>query len=195
MKKTCLLLLVFVLFFSSLNLSAEDKMSYRDHKLFGAGISLGYLGTGYLGSRSIGVPPLSAYYEMGVHDYITAGPYLGFARWSYRYAGWGDYRYSWTFINVGARGSFHLTGFLNEIFSLEMDEEKIDWYVTLFAGMEFGRYSSSSDWAESTYSNTSRFFIGPSTGLRYYISDNMAIFAEGGYGAYGAFTFGVSLRR
>jgi hypothetical protein len=110
MKKIYLLSFVFVLFFSSLNLNAQDKMSYQDHKLFGAGISLGYLGTGYLGTRSMGIPPLSAYYEMGVHDYITAGPYLGFARWSYRWTG--DYRYSWTFINVGARGSFHLTGFL-----------------------------------------------------------------------------------
>ncbi len=192
MKKTYLLLLVFVLFFSTLNLSAEDKMSYQDHKLFGAGISLGYLGSTFTGTRSMAIPPLSAYYEMGVHDYITAGPYLGFARWSYRWTG--DFRYSWTFINVGARGSFHLTGFLNEIFSLEMDEEKIDWYFTLFAGMEFRRYSSTSDWTEGTYSNTSRFFIGPTTGLRYYISDNMAIFAEGGYSAFGAFTFGVSFK-
>ncbi len=196
MKKACLLTLAFVffLFFSFPEIKAEDKMIYRDHNLLGGGISLGYLGTGFMGTRSIGVPPLSAYYETGVHDFITAGPYLGFARWSYRYAV-ADYRYSWTFINAGGRGSFHLTGFLNEVFDMGMDEEKIDWYVTLFVGMEFRRYSSSGDWVGSTYGNTSRFFIGPSTGVRYYISDNMAIFAEGGYSAFGAFTFGVSFRR
>jgi hypothetical protein len=75
-----------------------------------------------------------------------------------------------------------------------MDEDKFDWYVSLFVGMEFRRYSSTSEWAESTYGNTTNFFIGPSTGLRYYISDNTAIFAEGGYSAFGAFTFGVSFK-
>ncbi len=193
MKKTNLLLLVFALFFSSLNLSAEDKMSYRDHNILGVGISLGYYSYGYLGTRSVGIPPLSAYYELGVQDYITAGPFLGFARWSYSYATAAS-RYSWTFVNVGARGSFHLTGLMNDILGMEINEEKIDWYITLLAGMEFRNYSSDTGWAEGTYDNTSRFFIGPSTGVRYYFSDSFAVFAEGGYGALGALTFGVSIK-
>ncbi|MFW5821526.1 MAG: hypothetical protein ACOCWA_09555 [Bacteroidota bacterium] len=197
MKKICVLSLVFVLSLFSVKLSAQedqaDKMSYKDQNLFGVGISLGYYSYGYLGSRSIGIPPLSAYYETGIHDYITAGPFLGVARWSYRYST-NDYRYSWTFINVGARGSFHITGFMNEILGLEIDEEKIDWYLTLLAGMEFRNYSSNTGFDENTYSNTSRFFIGPSTGVRYYLSDSFAIFAEGGYGALGAFTLGASFK-
>lgn len=192
MKKLKLLLVLIIITTSTLHVNAEDKISYRDHNIFGAGISLGYYSYGYLGTRSIGIPPLSAYYELGVQDYITAGPFLGFARWSYSYTT--ASQYSWTFINVGARGSFHITGFMNEILGTEINEEKIDWYITLLAGMEFRNYSSDTGWAESTYGNTSRFFIGPSTGVRYYFSDSFAVYAEGGYGALGALTFGVSLK-
>ena len=177
----------------SFTLAAQDMLSYRGLNLLGGGISLGYYSYGYMGSRSMGVPPLSAYYEMGVHEHITAGPFLGFARWSYRYSAW-DYNYSWTFITAGARGSFHATGFMNEILGTEVDEEKIDWYLTLFAGMEFRNYSHSGI-SETDYANQSRFFIGPSAGVRYYFTPSMAAYFEGGRGAFGALSFGVSFKR
>lgn len=196
MKKKFLLLLVPVLLFSTIKLSAQERMSYADQNLFGIGISLGYYSYGYLGTRSIGVPPLSAYYEKGFHDLITAGPFLGFARWSYNYSfSTVDTKYSWTFINAGVRGSLHLTGLANEVLDLEINEEKIDWYVTLLVGLEFRNFSGDTIFGEDNYANTSNFFIGPSTGVRYYFNDNIAVFAEGGYGAFGALTLGVTLKR
>ncbi len=194
MKRFFLLLLAVSIIVPSSKIAAQKK-SYQNENLIGAGISLGYYSYGFAGSRSMGVPPLSAYYEKGVHDYFTVGPFVGFARWSYSSSYAGDWKYSWTFINVGARGSFHATGFLNDILGMEMDEEKIDWYLTLLLGMEFRNYKDDYGGHGGIHSNTSNFFIGPSAGVRYYVSDNFAIFAEGGRGALGALTFGVSLRR
>ncbi len=193
MKNLLLILLLIGISVPSANLAAQDIQSYRDQNLLGGGLSLGYYSYGYMGSRTMGMPPLSAYFETGVHDHITAGPFLGFARWSYRYASL-NYNYSWTFINAGVRGSFHLTGFMNEIFGTEIDEEKIDWYFTLLAGLEFRQYSDSGN-TTLDYGNSTNFFLGPSAGVRYYITPPIAVFFEGGRGALGALTFGVSLRR
>ncbi len=193
MKKKLLVILLMFISLNSFYLASQDMFNYRGQDILGGGLSLGYYSYGFTGSRSIGIPPLSAYYELGLHDHITAGPFLGYARWSYKYAVQ-DYRYSWSFINAGARGSFHITGFMNEILGTEIDEEKIDWYLTLLAGMEFRQYS---DTGNNTlgYANQSNFFIGPSAGVRYYFSENLAVYLEGGRGAFGAVSFGVSLRR
>ena len=175
-------------------LSAQDaggSVDYSNVKLFGAGISLGYYGYGWTGSRSIGFPPLNAHFELGVHEYITVGPYVGFNRWNYRYTNW---NYSWTFIHAGLRGSFHFTGILNELLDGDIDESKLDLYVTLMSGLQLRNYSSTSPGFSDYYSNQINFFLGPVAGMRYYFTDNLAIFVEGGYGSLGALTVGLSTR-
>jgi hypothetical protein len=183
----------------SLNSSAqsETESSAQDFKgtsLLGVGISLGYYGYGYLGNRTLSLPPLNVYYELGVHEYITVGPFLGFARWSYRYNIATPYEYSWTFMQLGARGSFHLVGLFNEAFGESFDEDKFDIYVTVMSGLEIRNYSSNFDSSPYGYENSVRIFFGPVLGFRYYLGNNLALFLEGGRGSLGVATFGLSAR-
>jgi hypothetical protein len=194
MKKVALLIVLgFTLMFHqpAAGQSAGGSVDYSNVKLFGAGISLGYYGYGWAGSRSIGFPPLSAHFELGVHEYITVGPFVGFNRWNYRHPSW---NYSWTFIHAGLRGSFHFTGILNELLDGDIDESKLDLYVTLMSGLQLRNYSSTSEGFTGYYSNQIRFFLGPVAGMRYYFTDNLALFVEGGYGSLGALSIGVSTR-
>jgi hypothetical protein len=154
---------------------------------------LGYYSYGILGSRSISIPPLSAYYELGVHNRITAGPFVGFARWSYRSPDFfkSSYQYSWTYLQAGVRASYHFTGLINELLDMEIDENKLDIYLTLLGGLEYRAYSSSFD---NGVSNKIGIILGPVGGFRYYLTDNLAVFAEGGRGSFGALYLGVSAR-
>ncbi|MFO7999212.1 MAG: hypothetical protein R6U86_09560 [Bacteroidales bacterium] len=193
-KNATLLVLLTLLLASPLASSGQDTpagVDYSNVRLFGAGISLGSYGYGWAGSRSISFPPVSAYFEMGIHEYITVGPFLGFNRWNYRYTNW---NYSWTFIHGGLRGSFHYTSILNELLDGDIDESKLDLYITLMAGLQLRNYSSSSSGFGDHYDNQIRLFLGPVAGIRYYFTDNLAVFAEGGYGSLGALSFGLSVR-
>jgi hypothetical protein len=163
---------------------------FSDTRLAGAGMFLSY-SYGFLGTRSLSIPPITGYYEFGVHEYITAGPFASFARWNYRYAGW---NYSWSFFQLGGRGSFHLTSFLNDTFDGNIDEEKWDLYITMLAGLEFRGYDGGSAVDPTSYHNRTRLFLGPVAGARYYFNDNMAVFLEGGAGSLGALLLGVSAR-
>lgn len=171
--------------------SAGGTVDYSNVKIFGAGISVGSYGYGWAGTRSISIPPVSAYVEIGLHEYITAGPFVGFNRWNYRYTNWS---YAWTFIHAGLRGSFHYTGILNELIDGDIDETKLDLYVTLMGGLQLRNYSSTSAGFTDHYSNQVRVFLGPVAGARYYFADNIAVFLEGGYGSLGALTGGLSFR-
>jgi hypothetical protein len=175
--------------------SHSSGLDYKGTSLLGAGFYLGYYGYGYLGSRSLSLPPINAYYELGVHEFITVGPFFGFARWSYKYNIFTTpYEYSWTFMHLGARGSFHLVSLFNEAFGDSFDEEKIDIYVTVMSGLEFRNYSSNFDNTNTNYDNSVRIFFGPVLGFRYYLGSNLALFVEGGRGALGVANFGLSAR-
>jgi hypothetical protein len=175
--------------------SQSSRLDFKGTSLLGAGFYLGYYGYGFLGSRSLSLPPINAYYELGVHEYITVGPFIGFARWSYKYNIFTTpYEYSWTFMHLGARGSFHLVSLFNEAFDESVDEDKIDFYVTVMSGLEIRNYSSSFDSSPNNYENTVRIFFGPVLGFRYYLSNNLALFVEGGRGALGVANFGLSAR-
>lgn len=178
--------------FDQQELQLEEPVDYNGTILAGAGISLGYYNYGYLGTRSIGVPPINGFVEYGIHEFITVGAFAGFARYSYDYT-FGDY--TWTFVNFGPRGSVHITRFFNEVFDQDIDEEKIDWYVSLLAGLELRSYSSDFDGLLNDTDNDVDLILGPVTGVRYYINDNFAIYAEGGRGSFGWLTFGLSVKR
>lgn len=173
-----------------------DPGDYNDVRLAGLGISVGYYGYGLAGTRSLSIPPLNLYYEMGVHDKITVGPFLSYARWSFRYTGFGsDYRYNWSFLSVGGRGSYHATSIINEWFDAEIDENTWDIYGTLFVGLEFRSYNHTGDsFFDTDPANSVHFFIGPVLGARYYLNDRFSIYAESGRGALGVLTLGVSTR-
>ena len=196
MKKIFTLLIVFTFVYqlsaSESGLFQKDTVEstgYEGVSLLGGGLFIGYYGYGFFGTRSLSIPPFNAYYEFGVHEYVTLGPFAGMGRWDYRYI---NSDYSWTFYHLGARGSFHLTNIINEVLGGDIDEEKIDWYVSILSGLEIRNFNSQT--FPELYDNTVRIFIGPITGVRYYLGDNFAIYAEGGRGALGVLSFGVSLK-
>lgn len=171
----------------------QDKAYEEGEKVLNVGVSLGYYGYGFFGDRSGFALPLNAAFEYGFHEYISVGPYVGYARWNYEYnAGFGDTKYTWTFLAVGARGSFHYTEILNELTDGDINEEKVDLYVTLLLGMEFRSYKDDSGF--DYYDNDTAFRLGPALGVRYLLSKNVGVYLEGGRGTFGWLNFGLSAR-
>ncbi len=120
---------------------AADSPTTRATKSLWPVLVLEAYGYGYLGGRSVSIPPLTAALEFGVHENFSVGPYVGYASWNYDYT---SFNYSWNFLAVGARGSFHYVPVLNEALDLSLDEEKLDFYVSLLVGMEFQTFSGDS---------------------------------------------------
>jgi len=202
MKKAYLLPLVLITFLSFQAFSQEENidnqqdttiskdLSYNEGDLIlQVGTSFGYYGYGYVGSRTGFTLPLTASVEYGITENISVGPYLGFARWSYEYT---DYKYSWTFISLGGRGSFHYLPYFNEIFESDLDESKYDFYLTLIAGIELRNYSTTYD--TDRYDNDVNVIFGPVFGFKYYFNPSFSVFFEGGRGAFGYGNIGVSMK-
>lgn len=87
---------------------------------------------------------------------------------------------------LGARLSAHLFPILNRYADTAIDDSKMDVYITLMTGYEFGG---------STY-NIPRPFIYPRPvlGGRYYLADPIAIWVEVGLGAFSLANAGVTIR-
>lgn len=161
--------------------------NFSNARVFNAGLSLNY-SYDYIGSRSLRVPPMVAFFEVGIHQYITAGPYLAYSKWIYS-----EPERTRSFLGLGARGSFHLTPFLNDLIDGSINEEEFDFYVSMISGFEFRQYGSYTEHPVSDFFDNIRLFIGPVAGVRYYFSDDLAVFSEVGRGALGAVGVGLSV--
>jgi len=203
MKKITLLTFMLIVFLSMNALAQEDELdpeeetvstnlSYnKGDMILQGGISLGYYGYGYAGSRTGFTIPLSAAFEYGFSKDISAGPFLGFARWSYDYL---DYSYSYTFTTFGARGSFHYLPYLNEIMETEIDPSQFDFYFTLLLGLEFRNYSTSYETYADEQDNDVNPIFRPVIGFKYYFNPTFSAFVEGGRGIFGYAKIGVSMK-
>jgi hypothetical protein len=179
-------------------LGAQERINpgYKGRDIIGTGVSLISYRHGYLGSRSVAFPPLTVYLTRGFGENITAGPFLGYSRWNYRYTTTETaYNYYWSFTNAGARGSLHISSLLYDLFGANLDLRRTDWYISLLAWIEFRHYSAIDGPLDDLYSNTFHFLAGPVAGVRYYLLGNtFAVYIEGGRGAFGILAFGVSLK-
>lgn len=172
---------------------SQDNAYQKGDKLLNIGTSLGYYGYGYFGNKSGFTLPVNASFEYGITDQVSVGPYVGYARWSYEYnVGAGNTKYSWSFLAVGARGTFHYTELLNELTGGDINEEKIDLYVSILMGLEFRSYKDDSGY--DYYSNDTVLKLGPNVGVRYLLSKNIGVYAEGGRGSFGWLNFGFSAK-
>ncbi len=110
--------------------------------------------------------------EYSVTDELGIGGYFGYTRWDHDYApGFNDYHY--TFIDVGARASYHFA----KVFKVR--NKKFDPY----AGGILGFLSSSYNYDGPNnpgYHNTydSKLRIGIHAGARYYFTDSFAAYGE-----------------
>ncbi len=158
---------------------------FSNARIFSAGFSLNY-SYGYIGSRSIRIPPVNASLEIGIHEFVTVGPFVAYSSWSYPAR-------TRSFVNAGVRGSFHFSPLLNDLLDGSIDENQIDFYASMLSGLEFRQYGASSDEGISGFIDNTRLFLGPVAGVRFYFADNFGVFSEVGRGALGAITVGVSL--
>jgi hypothetical protein len=168
---------------------AQENAYQAGDNIINLGISLGGYRTGYIGTRSAGMIPLSVSVERGINDKFSVGGYAGYASWNYGTAG---YKYGWSYTSVGVRGSFHYLPWLNDNLDLGLDQEKIDLYVSALVGLEFQRLTG--EWRGLDYNNQTEFFVGPVLGIRYMFNPKLGGFFEAGRGALGYGTFGLSLR-
>jgi len=155
-----------------------------------AGFSFGLIGYGYgyYGSAS-GFLPVTLNLEYSVSDVFAIGPYVGMYSRSY---GAGDYKFR--ALSFGARGTFHASDFLNENLDMSINTEKVDIYGTILLGVESYSWKYADDVISGYYANGSRFIFGPVLGIRYMFAPKFGAFFEGGRGAFGYATIGVSGR-
>ncbi|MBT2161724.1 hypothetical protein [Zobellia barbeyronii] len=144
-----------------------------------AGIGLGGYYGGY--TTSTQSPVFSASYERGVWDVpgpgvVSLGGYLGYKRFSYDNDFFGN-DYSWSYTIIGVRGAYHYTG---------LDVDNLDVYGGVMASV---RLLGGDEFSDLNSRPGATAFVGG----RWYFTDNIAGFAEAGYGV--AFlTIGASFR-
>lgn len=160
-------ILATVLFIFALAASQQAFAQYqKGDKLLNLGLGLGsYYGGGV---------PIGASLEFGVTDNISVGPQIDYYSWSYGYVG---YKWRYTFIPIGVRGSYHANELLN------LNNDKLDLYGGVSLGYYISKYSDNTGYT-GTYDNAygGRAFLGVHVGGRYYFKPNLGGFAELGYG-------------
>src|SRR5665647_2093777 len=177
MKKLLLSLLVVVFTFTQL-LSQESTFKKGDKAL---NLGIGFGSSYYGGFYTSHMPALSASLEVGVADGILDKGSIGVGG----YIGYFSAKYStyWKTTNflIGARVSFHYP-LVN----------KLDTYT----GLQLGYNVFSTKYYDNTYTtggSASTLQFAWFAGARYYFSNNIAVFAEVGYGvAY--LTVGIALK-
>ena len=191
MKKTSLvvvtLLSVILLSTNFQNAQAQDFVKGDKVVNFGLGIGTALYGFGY----KMTIPPVSISGELGVKDdvgpgSVGVGGYLGIAgsKYSYNYLG-DEYGWKYTYIVVGARGTYHLHDVL----------DKLDAYAGLMPYFAIVGNKEYGNWPGTTYYSAASSFIGVSLfiGGRYYVTDKFALMAELGYGV-SYLNIGVALK-
>ena len=166
MKKAKLFMSMLVV--ASLFSVATKAQSVKGNNYLNAGI-----GIGTYGFSGTGGVPVTASYEHGFSDKISAGAFVGIIQRKYT----DDFKYKYTVI--GIRGSYHFNELLN------VANEKLDVY----GGVSLSRrgYTLKYDWndGEHTYTEKAKasdVVFGIHAGGRYQFSSNVGVFAELGYG-------------
>ncbi len=188
MKTFRLLFLALFLFAGSQIAHAQTAYTKGD-KIASLGVSFGNYGYGFAGSRSGGFIPITASLEFGVHESISVGPYIGYASWNYDYS-FGDY--SSNFLSVGAKGSWHYVPFINQELNTSLDEQKLDFYISLFLGIENRSFGYDDRNIDNQRSNVTRLVFAPVLGFRYMFTPKVGAFIELGRGTFGYSSLGVS---
>jgi hypothetical protein len=203
-KSLSTLFLLCVMLFSG-SVFAQGGAYSKGDKLFNAGISFGgyNYGFGHTYARAGAFIPVNASLEFGVHDYISIGPYVGYASWKYDIDWSNSYYYynTYRFVSVGARASLHYVPLLNEHLDFSINESKWDFYFTLQAGLDFRRSFVASndpdfntrDWQRMHYRSTVPVG-GPFLGFKYLFTPNFGAYLEVGRGAFGYGTLGLSAK-
>ncbi len=178
MKKFFCLAVVVLMAAALVSPSANAQFNQKD-MLISAGIGFG--GYGYYGGSPS--PPIFGMFEMGVAPKISVGGMIGYSSSSEDW-GWGSWSY--TYIPVTIRGSYHF---------LE-GQKNMDAYAG--AGLGFSIVSSSATYRDpalqqfSAGASGSYMYFDLHIGGRYFFSPKFAAMAELGYSALGFARIGVT---
>lgn len=168
----------------------DQNSSFRGStQLVQAGISLGYYGYGYLGSRTGFSLPISVAYERALKNNFSAGAFIGYASYKYKYL---DYKFGWTYLDFGGRISYHYLPLVNEFLDEDYDTDKFDLYISLMLIFESRTYSTNNDYLTGQYDNEFRTLLGTVAGFRYHFNDKFSVFFEGGRSTFGYATVGLT---
>ena len=160
MKKGILL----SIFMAAVFVSSVNAQSVKGRNFVNAGVGLGTYGL-----HGSGGLPITASYEHGFTDQISAGLYVGFV--GRKYADDWKYRYR----IIGVRGSYHF----NEL--LEITDSKLDVYggISIYHRGFTLKYEYAGDKYKSTDGNIG---VGIHAAARYMFADKVGAYAELGYG-------------
>ncbi|MER3523755.1 MAG: hypothetical protein C4326_06710 [Ignavibacteria bacterium] len=186
MKRTRFLLMLLLFCFASLS----AKNAYKQGDMVGhLGLGIGGLG-GFYGSSSL--PVIAVGLDFGIEKYISVGGIVGYTSSSQEFNYFiinapSVYKWKYTYITIGARGSYHF---------YQIDNEKLDVYGGAGLGYNIVSASFQGDATRRTAvggASGSYLFFGIHAGARYYFSPAFAAFAELGYGI-GILNIGISMK-
>ena len=131
-------------------------------------------------SFGLGVPAFYGKYEHGfLRDEVGLGGYIS--------AGWGSWKYAGDKYNFSAF-SLAVLGYYH--FNKMIPIEKMDVYAG--AGLGFRRYNAD-DWFGADYDESGVIFV-VKVGIRYYVVNNFAVYAESGWDDKSSVNFGGTFR-
>ncbi|MGB3585231.1 MAG: hypothetical protein WBA23_01765 [Tunicatimonas sp.] len=130
---------------------------------------------------------LNASYEIGFHEYFSAGVYGGIGRYGIG-NGWSS-----TAIGAGIRGSFHYVALANEALDLGLNEDKLDLYITVVLGAEVISYNIDNRDFQDSFGNRTGVDFGTILGGRYMLNERFGVYSELGYGALSVWTVGLTV--
>ncbi len=186
---------IFILVFA-LSSGFVNAQDWGSGILINAGTSLGTYnwGLGNAYSRSGFSLPLLASVEFGVAEDISVGPWVGFHSQRYNYNnGYGTYKYSYTTLTFGGKGTYHATNLINEELDAGIDDN-IDIYGSLYIGAIMRNEDIGDGLIVGGVGNSVGVNVGAAVGLRYMFTPAIGVFAETGRGIMGWFTGGLSLK-
>jgi hypothetical protein len=196
MKKT-ILAICFILFCLSYQDSKAQAFTGEGDLQLNLGISLLPIGYNirdrHISYRSTGFLPVTLNAEYGIHKYIGVGGYFGFYNRGYRHSFNMDDWSRTNYYSIGARATLHSTPIINNALELNIDEDAWDIYATVIAGYEIISHNAYNNGFRSIYM-TGRPRYGITLGVRYMVTNAIGLFIEGGAGAFGLTSLGVTFK-
>jgi hypothetical protein len=182
--KKILPVLVALLVATTLLVSVTNAQAKKGENVITAGLGLGYPGV----YGTSGMPPIFVTFDHAIIPNVSVGGVVSYSTSKYEWTGVSDYKWSYTYIFIGARGAYH---FADQI----KDLKNTDLYGGLTLGYSIvGSKFDGKDERAYPYSAGGGWFgFGIFIGGRYYFSPKFAATAELGYDI-GFFKIGVSYK-
>jgi len=137
--------------------------------------------------------PLYGTIDIGIHDYVAIGFMAHYFSKTYRREGEvynsripgyeyaSDWRIRENYLSVGARGTFLITSFLNEVANTSIPEN-LHLFTGVHLGLDHYRQSKENEYKDYPTASDLEPFGGPFIGARYLFSDHVGVFTELGIG-------------